>query len=372
MKKINETAAGHARSNSNDRERDNSLGEKNKTEKNKIDELISTFSLEEKVGQLLVVGFTGSEMNDSLRKFIAEGKFSGFILFKGNIESVEGAKNLLKALRSLYPKERPPILAIDEEGGRVTQINHLVSAAPAAATIGRTRNPRFAFFHARDTAQKLKWLGMNVVFAPVLDINDEPSNPVIGDRAFGTDVDLVTSLGICAMKGFSDPGIVSTVKHFPGHGSSKADSHVVLPVIDHSAERWYTFELVPFRTAIEAGVRMIMTAHIACPSLTGRADLPATFSPEIMKRILREELKFNGVLITDAMEMAAATDYMAAGAGPEEAILAGCDVLLFAHGREPVHKAKKALLKALKEGRLTEARVDESLRRILALRATLV
>jgi len=338
----------------------------------KIDALISSLSLEEKTGQLLVVGFTGTEVNESLRKFISDGKFSGFILFKKNIESVEGAKKLLKGLKSLYPKERPPILAVDEEGGRVTQINHLVSSAPAAATIGRTGNTRFAFFHARDTAQKLKWLGFNVVFAPVLDINDEPANPVIGDRAYGSDVEPVTSLGIAALKGLSDPGIVPTAKHFPGHGSSKIDSHEALPVIDHPAERWYTFELVPFRSAIEAGVRMIMTAHIACPSLTGRADLPATFSPQIIRRILREELRYDGVVITDAMEMGAATDYMATGAGPEDAIKAGCDLLLFAHGREPVHKARKALMKAVKEGRLAEAKVDEALRRVLALRMTLV
>jgi beta-N-acetylhexosaminidase len=337
-----------------------------------IDALISSLSLEEKIGQLLVVGFTGTEVNEGLHKFISDGKFSGFILFKRNIESVEGTKKLLKALKSLYPKETPPILAVDEEGGRVTQISHLVSAAPAAATIGRTGNARFAFFHARDTAQKLKWLGFNVVFAPVLDINDEPTNPVIGDRAFGSDVETVTSLGIAALSGFSDPGIVPTAKHFPGHGSSTIDSHKKLPVITHPAERWYTFELVPFRSAIEAGVRMIMTGHIACPSLTGREDLPATFSAQIMRHILREELRYDGVVITDAMEMAAATDYMAAGVGPEDAVQAGCDLLLFAHGREPVHKARRALMKAVKEGRLSERRVNESLRRVLTLRMSLV
>ena len=338
----------------------------------KIDALISTLSLEEKIGQLLVVGFTGNEINDSLRNFISDGKFSGFILFKRNIESVESAKKLLKALKALYPKETPPILAVDEEGGRVTQINHLVSAAPAAATIGRTGNARFAFFHARDTAQKLKWLGFNVVFAPVLDINDEPTNPVIGDRAYGSDVETVTSLGVAALKGFGDPGIVPTAKHFPGHGSTKIDSHEKLPIVPHPADRWYTFELIPFRSAIEAGARMIMTAHVACPSLTGREDLPATFSPQIIQRILREELRYSGVVIADDMEMGAAVDYMATGAGPEEAIQAGCDLLLFAHGREPVHKARKALMKAVKEGRLSETRVDESLRRVLALRTSLV
>ncbi|MCX5800122.1 MAG: glycoside hydrolase family 3 protein [Candidatus Eisenbacteria bacterium] len=340
---------------------------------NKIDAQISTLNLEEKIGQLLVVGFTGTEASESLRKFISDGGFSGFILFKRNIETVEGAKKLLKGLKSLYPKDRPPILAVDEEGGRVTQISHLVSAAPAAATIGRTRNARFAFFHARDIAQKLKWLGFNVVFAPVLDVNDEPTNPVIGDRAYGSDVDTVTSLGIAALRGFGDPGIVPTAKHFPGHGSSKIDSHEKLPVITHPAERWYTFEMVPFRSAIEAGVRIMMTGHIACPSLTGSEELPATFSSQILRRILREELRYNGVVITDAMEMAAATDYMAAtGAGPEDAILAGCDLLLFAHGREPVHKARKALMRAVKEGRLSEARVDESLQRVLSLRASLI
>ncbi len=328
-------------------------------------------TVEEKVGQLFVVGFEGPEVTDELRQFIIEGKFSGFILFKRNIETVEGLKKLTKGLRSLFPREQPPILAADEEGGRVTQIGHLMSSAPSAATIGRTRNARFALFHARDVGQKLKWLGFNVVFAPVLDVNDEPSNPVIGDRSYGDETDLVSALGVAAVRGFQDAGVAATAKHFPGHGSSKVDSHKALPVIRHPSDRWYRFEFVPFQTAIEEGVRLIMTAHVACPGLTQREDLPATFSPQVVDNILREKLGFDGVVITDALEMAGAEGYMRAGTGPEMAILAGCDLLLFAHGGPAVLEARNALVRAVKDGRITEERLQDSLTRISRLRAGL-
>ncbi len=337
-----------------------------------VDALISTMNIEEKLGQLIVGGFEGTELTQQLFDSLSGEPLAGFILFKRNIESVEGARKLIKGLRALCPKDLPPILAADEEGGRVSQIGHLVSVPPAASLIGGTGNAKFAFFHARDTAQKLKWLGFNVVFAPVLDINDEPDNPVIGDRSYGSNPELVSSQGLAVMRGFSDTGIATTVKHFPGHGSSTVDSHKELPVIRHSAERWYTFEFVPFRDAIEAGVRAVMIGHIACPGLTGDEGLPASFSSRVVQDILRDELGFDGVVITDALEMSAAADFMARGAGPEECLRAGCDLLLFAHGGEVVRRARKALLKAVREKRLTEAGLDESLRRVLALRSTLV
>ncbi|UCF79284.1 MAG: beta-N-acetylhexosaminidase [Candidatus Eiseniibacteriota bacterium] len=340
--------------------------------RNEIDTLLSSMSLKQKLGQLLVVGFEGTELTKELSDSLSKGNFAGFILFKRNIESSEGARRLLKGLRRLFPPDLPPILSLDEEGGRISQIDHLFSVSPSASRIGATRNTRFAFFHARDSAQKLKWLGFNVVFAPVLDVNDEPKNPVIGDRSFGADPGLVASLGGAALKGFNDGGIVPTAKHFPGHGSSLVDSHKNLPVISHPAERWYKFEFLPFTTAIEQGVRIVMMGHIGCPGLSGREDQPASFSPRVVEQILRKELGFQGVVITDALEMGAAAHYVASGGRLEEALLAGCDILLFAHGGENAGKALRNLLKAVKEGRLSEARVDESLRRILALRKHLL
>jgi beta-N-acetylhexosaminidase len=333
-----------------------------------IEELISSLSIEEKIGQLIVVGFEGKELSEELSDSFSKEPFAGFILFKRNIESVEGVRRLIKELRAFYPKAFPPILAVDEEGGRVSQIGHLVSVPPAASRIGSTENAKFAFFHARDTAQKLKWFGFNVVFAPVLDVNDEPDNPVIGDRSYGDKPELVSSLGTAVLKGFSDIGIIPTAKHFPGHGSSTTDSHKELPVINHPAERWYTFEFLPFREAIEAGVRIVMMGHIACPGLTEDERLPASFSSRVVQKILRDELGFDGVVITDALEMNAAARHMATGVGPEECLRAGCDLLLYAHGGEVALRARETLLKAVREKRLTEARLDKSLRRILTLR----
>ena len=328
-------------------------------------------TLKEKVGQLLVVGFDGTELDEGLKSFVSEGSFSGFILFKRNILSVESLKRLTKGLRALYPKTLPPILAVDEEGGRVTQIGHLMAAAPAASAIGKTRSTKFVFFQAKDVGQKLRWLGFNVVFAPVLDVNDEPTNPVIGDRSFGSTPALVSALGCAAVSGFAEAGMVATGKHFPGHGSSTVDSHKALPVIRHPAERWYKFEFVPFQEAVEAGLKMIMTAHVACPGLTGRDDLPATFSGQVVDEILRKELGFGGVVITDALEMSAADGYMKTGAGPEMAFLAGCDLLLFAYGGAQALAARDALVKAVEDGRISEERLDASVERISALRREL-
>ncbi|MBN1504177.1 MAG: glycoside hydrolase family 3 protein [Candidatus Eisenbacteria bacterium] len=328
-------------------------------------------TLKQKVGGLLVVGFDGTEMDESFKSFVSEGAFSGFILFKRNIESVEGLRKLTRALRSLYPKNLPPILAVDEEGGRVTQIGHLMPAAPPASAIGKTRSSRFAFFQARDVGQKLKWLGFNVVFAPVLDVNDEPANPVIGDRSFGKRPGLVSALGCATASGFAEAGLVATGKHFPGHGSATVDSHEALPVIVHPAERWYKFEFIPFQEAAQSGLRMMMTAHVACPGLTGRDDLPATFSSRVIDEILRRELGFSGVVVTDALEMAAAEAYMKTGTGPEMAFLAGCDLLLFAYGGRPALMARDALVRAVEEGRIPEERLDASVARITMLRESL-
>jgi beta-N-acetylhexosaminidase len=219
--------------------------------------------------------------------------------------------------------------------------------------------------------QKLKWLGFNVVFAPVLDVNDEPSNPVIGDRSFGSNPELVAALGAAAIAGFDESGIVATGKHFPGHGSATVDSHKALPVIRHHADRWYRFEFVPFQEAIQAGLRVIMTAHVACPGLTGREDLPATFSNQVIDQTLRRELGFDGVVITDALEMSAAEAYMKTGAGPEMAFLAGCDLLLFAHGGPQVLAARDSLAGAVEGGRIPEERLDASIARITKLRSSL-
>ncbi|MFH0777692.1 MAG: glycoside hydrolase family 3 protein [Candidatus Eisenbacteria bacterium] len=333
-----------------------------------VDSLVSSMSLEEKVGQLLIVGIEGHKLSDATSEFLSQGQFSGVILFRRNIVTVDDGRKLLRGLKALFPKERRPILAVDEEGGRITQIGHLLAAAPSAAKIGEARHQRSAFFYAKDTAQKLRWFGFNTVFAPVLDVNDEPRNPVIGDRSYGADVGVVEALGAAAVLGFKEGGVAPTGKHFPGHGSSTVDSHKALPVIRHAAERWYTFEFVPFRAAIESNVPLIMTGHIACPALTAKEDLPATFSPRVVREILRDEFKFDGIVITDALEMNAAATYMAGGHGPEEALKAGCDLLLFAHGGKPALEAKTRIVEAVRRKRLSEKDVEESLRRVLTFR----
>jgi len=221
---------------------------------------------------------------------------------------------------------------------------------------------------AQITAKELKEIGINVNLAPVLDVNNNLDNPVIGERSYGSDPKLVAKMGAAYIKGLQSENIIAAAKHFPGHGDTAADSHTKMPVINHSKKRLEKIELYPFVKAIEAGVEMIMAAHIYFPAIESESVLPATLSKAVLNGLLREELNFQGLIITDDMEMGAVTNNYNTALGAVKSIKAGSDLVLIAHSYDKQKRAIKRVVKAVRDGEITEKRINKSLKRIIKLK----
>ncbi|MCR8645973.1 glycoside hydrolase family 3 protein [Paenibacillus sp. N1-5-1-14] len=327
-------------------------------------------TLKEKIGQMLMTGFEGLEPDMNIYDLLQNHYIGGIVLFSRNLDHPEQAFALTQRLQRIAKAATgiPLWIGTDQEGGMVVRLRQGIAQLPAAMAMGAARNPELLYEAARGTAEELKLLGINMNFAPVVDINVNPRNPIIDVRAFGDDTELVSDLGIAAMRGFRDGGIVSAIKHFPGHGDTETDSHAELPVVRHSLERLHTVELVPFHRATSAGAEAIMTAHVGIPLLTGGVPIPATLSRDILSGLLREELGFDGLIITDCMEMNAVTQGIGVGEAVVQAVLAGADLLLVSHTYESQLEAVASLERAVLEGRLTEARIDVSVTRLLRLK----
>jgi beta-N-acetylhexosaminidase len=222
----------------------------------------------------------------------------------------------------------------------------------------------------RRIGMELQRLGINLNLAPVLDVNTNPQNPVIGDRAFGADPDLVSRLGVAAIKGFQKGGIIPVGKHFPGHGDTSVDSHKGLPVVDHDLDRIRRVELRPFSAAIKSGLNVIMTAHVLYPRID--PDYPATLSKRVLKGILREDMGFDGVIITDDLNMKAITENYDFRDVVVLAVNAGVDILLICHDRESGVRGYKELMDEVEKGNISVERVNESVRRIVRLKKSIV
>ncbi len=323
---------------------------------------------------MLLLGWQGPDargVNAQAAALVDELRAGGVIVFTRNAGTQEELRGTLTRLQErAAARGLPPLfIAIDQEGGRVSRLGppHFPSA-PSARSLGETGDPEQARAAARDTAAQLKDVGINWDFAPVLDVNNNPRNPVIGSRSYGDDPQAVAAMGLAAVRGFQDDGgLLACGKHFPGHGDTETDSHLALPRIAHDRQRLEAVELVPFRAAIAGGLAAVMSAHILFPALD--AHLPATLSPRILTGLLRREMDFSGLIITDCLEMQG----VARGWGPPEAavlaVLAGADVLLCSHTWETQRAVRDALLAAVEAGRIPEARLDESLARIAAAKA---
>jgi beta-N-acetylhexosaminidase len=293
-------------------------------------------------GQLLVVGFEGPELPDVLREQLTAGERGGVILFKRNLPDAEAANALCRSVAEAVPTELPPYISLDQEGGRVVRLPAPVLALPPMRTFGEIGDPDLVRRAAAIVARQLAGLGFNLDFAPVLDVDSNPKNPVIGDRSFGADPDLVGRLGRAFVEGLSDGGILSCGKHFPGHGDTLKDSHVDLPVVVHDKKRLDGVELPPFRTACLRGVPALMSAHVVYEKLD--PGVPATLSRKIMTTLLRNEIGFRGVSISDDLEMRALSDRYEVEDSAVRAISAGCDVLLVCKDLELARRAHAALL----------------------------
>ena len=329
-------------------------------------------SLEQAAGQTFLLSFVGKtkppqEFIDLLRA----GRVGGVVLFRHkNMGTLEDLRTLTSFLQNAAREAgQPPLLiAADQEGGQLMAVGEC-TPFPGNMALGATGSEKLAYRTGQAMGKELSALGINVDFAPVCDVNNNPLNPVIGTRAFGEDPRLVAKLSAAMVRGLQRSGVAATAKHFPGHGDTSGDSHTRAPVLKHTPRRIQSLELVPFRAAIAAGARLVMTAHIVIPSLNGgHRDVPATLSPGILRGLLRKKLRFEGVIVSDALDMHALDQGEALIAEVLAAAAAGNDLLLFTHDLSRVEPAFRNLVQAARRGLLAREEVENSAKRILALK----
>ncbi|MEU6407245.1 glycoside hydrolase family 3 protein [Microbispora sp. NPDC046933] len=341
---------------------------------------LAAMSLRDKVAQLFTIVVwgqkAGAASNENEARYgvgtpaqvVEKFRPGGVILFDwaGNVSGADQVAALTTGLREAAARsgEAPLMIGVDQENGLVSRLKPLVTRFPGASQIGATGKTANARDVARATGEELRDLGISLDFAPVADVNINPRNPVIGPRAYGSDPGKVAEMVGAAVDGFHAAGVASVAKHFPGHGDTSVDSHTGLPVITHSKTQWRELDAPPFRAAIEHGVDAIMSAHVVMPRLDPSGD-PATLSHRILTGLLREELGFDGVISTDALDMAGVRKKYGDAEVAVRAVLAGADMLLMPPN---LPKAYDAVLDAVKSGRITERRIDESVLRILRLK----
>ena len=322
-------------------------------------------ALREKIGQMFVVGCQGESLTSEDRLIYAEYPFGGFVLFAQNC--VEPAQ-IVSLCRSLWESadESPPFIAIDQEGGKVHRLPQPFTHFPAAAQIGAKRNPALARRLGRAVAEELKLAGINLNFAPLLDVNSNPANPIIGDRAFAADPEQVAEIASALAQGLRDGGIIPCGKHFPGHGDTEKDSHLELPTVRKSLDALRAIELMPFADATRNGIEALMTAHVLYPALDPK--LPATLSEPIVTGLLRHQLGYDGVVFSDDMEMKAMADNYPVEEATAQAVRAGVDVLLFCHELNTAIQAFEFVYDEAERDPVVRAQVEASYRRISELK----
>ncbi|MBI3050490.1 MAG: beta-N-acetylhexosaminidase [Acidobacteria bacterium] len=325
-------------------------------------------SIRRHVGQLLIGSFPGTTIPAELRALAREFGLGGVILFARNIEAPEQVAELSHDVQTLAG-DLPLWVSVDQEGGRVARLKAPFTEWPPMAVLGRSGDAALASRFAAALAAELRAVGITLDYAPVLDIHTNPKNPVIGDRALAEDADTVARLGAAIIHGLQENGVAACGKHFPGHGDTAVDSHLDLPIVEHPPDRIRRVECVPFRAAIRADVAFIMTAHVLVPSFD--EEKPATLSRAIVHDLLREELGFEGVILTDDLEMKAlAATYTVADAAVQ-AIAAGCDGVLVCRALSDDRsrdidvqaEALEALVHASEDGRIPYKRLDDALTR---------
>ncbi|MBQ9243269.1 MAG: beta-N-acetylhexosaminidase [Proteobacteria bacterium] len=323
-------------------------------------------SLKHAVGQLIVAGFEGTRLPIPLIGALTKGEVGGVILFARNFESRE---QICELTRQIHAIESPyPIwVAVDQEGGKVQRIGEKYGSAtiPAALDIAQT-TPENAHDIARATADDLKSLGFDINFAPVLDIHTNPDNPIIATRAFGKTPEQVIKFALPTMRGLMEGGIIPCGKHFPGHGDTSTDSHTDLPLVTHSLDRLRSVEFKPFKAAIDAGIPMIMSAHIVMQGLGER--FPSTLSPKVMHDLLRAELGFEGVIVSDDLEMDAIIDSFSTQKAVLLGLRAGVDMFLVCRSQYLWLPLCKQIVEHAKTDPSLESRIYESARRVLKLK----
>ena len=333
------------------------------TIEDKVDKQMSNMTLDEKIAQMLVIYYLSDTVDDTLENVLTKYKPGGFILMGDNYSTFDNTKSFIDKLKE--SSNIPMIIATDEEGGLVQRLKNIsdisVTDIPPMYDVGKTGDTSKAKEVSKVLAEELRTLGINVTFAPDTDIWTNPDNEVIGDRAFGTDSNTVSTMAIAFNQGLEQNGIMGCFKHFPGHGDTSVDSHVSLPVVYKSYEDIKSLELIPFKAAIDSGAKMIMVGHIALPNITGD-NTPASLSKKIVNDILKTDYNYKGLVITDALNMGALTENYSDEEIVTMAINAGADLLLMPNGTANTINIIKS--------NITEDRINESVKKILIYKYT--
>lgn len=319
------------------------------------------------VGQHLLMGISGTSLTKEEKEFIVDANIGGIVLFARNVtggpEQVASLCKEIQSLRHLMPDKVPLLIGIDMEGGRVARLKAPFTQWPPLNKLGALDSPTLAFHFAHAMGVELKSVGINLDFAPCVDVLTNPSNPVIGDRSLGSDPELVGRLASALVRGYIKAGVIPCAKHFPGHGNTMIDSHLDLPVEDADLQHLKTIETIPFKRAFRARLDMVMTAHIRFPNID--PQWPATLSEIFLKKIARDDLRYRGFIITDDLDMKAMTSHFDKDVIPVRALQAGADLLLYCNEPESPANAIDTIMKALAEKKLERSTLEMNHRRIL-------
>ncbi|MFN3454756.1 MAG: beta-N-acetylhexosaminidase, partial [Pseudobdellovibrio sp.] len=322
--------------------------------------------LNEIIGQHMLIGLSGHTLTSEEKKFIVENDISGVVLFSRNLSTPEQIRDLcaeVQSLRHHTASKAPLFIGIDMEGGRVHRLKAPFTQWPPLKTVGDLDAPTVAFHFAQAMGKELMSVGINLDFAPCVDVYSNPLNTVIGDRAVSTDPYQVEKMASALVRGYIKSGILSCAKHFPGHGNTIIDSHEELPVEDADLKRLHEIELVPFKKALRSRVDMVMTAHIMFKSVD--KDWPVTLSEFFLKKMLRDELKYKGLIITDDLDMKAMAIHYDKKSIPVRSLQAGADLILYCNEPESPPLAIEAIMEAVAQGQHPKSELQYTLNRIL-------
>ncbi|UOR13999.1 glycoside hydrolase family 3 protein [Halobacillus amylolyticus] len=344
-----------------------------------IEQAIEGMTINEKIGQMLMPDFRNwegenvTEMLPEIEQIVKDYHLGGVILFRENVVTTEQTAKLVADYQAAAEKYGL-LMTIDQEGGIVTRLQSGTDM-PGNMALGATRSSEISYNVGEAIGEELNALGINMNLAPVLDVNNNPDNPVIGVRSFGESPELVAELGVAYTEGLQSTGVAATAKHFPGHGDTAVDSHLGLPEVPYDKERLMEVELYPFQQAMDAGIDAIMTAHVTFPKIDdtkviskkdgSKISLPATLSPKVLTGLMREEMGYEGVIITDALNMNAITEHFGSVDAVIRAVKAGTDIILMPVGLE---KVVDGLLEAVETGEISVDRIEQSVERILTLK----
>lgn len=321
------------------------------------------------VGQRLVGGFPGKEISPEFARLVREYKIGNVILFEHNVESMDQVRKLCGEIQELVRSHtgHGAFITIDQEGGVVTRLPGEGCNVPGAMATAAAGNPENAEILASITARELKSLGINFNLAPSMDVNNNPGNPVIGVRSYSDRAEIAAEYGVAAVKGYGKEHFLACAKHFPGHGDTAVDSHLGLPVIEKTLEELEELELKPFRAVIENGIEAVMSSHILFPGLEPDR-IPCTMSRRIITGILKERIGFQGLVLSDCMEMDAIQKYYGTAKGVAAAMAAGVDLVFVSHSQELLEESILEVYRAVEEGRISLEEMSASADKIISFK----